>query len=158
MSSDQTPKRLQKGSSPDQLPHFRHRGQVGSGSGISTDCHLYCAGQRRVGSVLIIQPVHRKICTENALNNRYGDLCESGIISSPDRSRSESANFADSDSDSEALAHNPGTKQYFMHLGMPCTALRRPYHVTFHISEEFSKCETRRQRFSHRSVSFRRQL
>ena len=49
LSSDQ--KRLQKGliPGPGQLPHFRHQGRVGSGSRISTDCHLYYAGQRRAG-------------------------------------------------------------------------------------------------------------
>ena len=49
LSSDQT--RLQKGliPGPGQLPHFGHQGRVGSGSRISTDCHLYYAEQRRAG-------------------------------------------------------------------------------------------------------------
>ena len=43
--------RLQKGliADPDQVSHFRHRGRVGSVSGISTDSHLCHAEQRKAG-------------------------------------------------------------------------------------------------------------
>ena len=49
LASDQT--RFQKGlkPGPGKLPHFRHQSRVGFGSGISTDCHLYYAEQRKAG-------------------------------------------------------------------------------------------------------------
>ena len=37
---------------PDELPHFRYRDWVGSGSEILTDCHLYYAEQRETGFVV----------------------------------------------------------------------------------------------------------
>ena len=79
--------RLQKGliPRPDQKDTFRYRDRVGSGSGISTDCHLYYM-QNSAGlcSVFIIRPVYHKNMRTNVLNNQHGDFCESGISACPE--------------------------------------------------------------------------
>ena len=67
------------------MTHFRYRDRVGSGSVISTDCHLYYMQNRAgLGSVFIIQPVYHKNMRKNGLNNRHGDFCESGISANPE--------------------------------------------------------------------------
>ena len=102
---------------PDQLSHFRHWDRVGSRFGISIDCHL-CLCRTDQGWVRYLSPANpsQKICAENALNNRHGDFCESGIRVCPEsvgvgrfcrlrlRLREKQPTPTDSDSDSDSAA------------------------------------------------------
>ena len=85
LSSAQT--RLQKGlirRVQNKMTHFRYRDWVGSGSGISTDCHLYYVEQRRAWFGIYHPASLPQKLRKNDLNNRQGDFCESGIRACPE--------------------------------------------------------------------------
>ena len=101
----------------DQVPHFRHRGWDGSRPGISTDCRVCYAEQRRAvfGTYYPVSPPH-KYRQKNALINRHDDFFESGIGVCPEsagvskfcrlrlREKQPTPTDSDSGSDSDSAA------------------------------------------------------
>ena len=146
LSVDQ--KRLQKKiiPGPDQVPHFTHRGRDVSWSGISNDCHVCYAEQRRAGFGTYHPATSpHKSGQKNALIKRHGDFFESGVRAYPEsvgvskfcrlrlrlRLRTKQPTPTDSDSGS-------GSDSLFIY----CKSLWHPIQFGFYATASYIVCHS----------------